>query len=108
MSLLTVYSENAPLTPEFCSNDGTRITHALREVGVRFERWDASRQLSAQDDDEAVLEAYASDIERLMQAGGYRSVDVLRCLPDNPNRGECRAKFLNEHTHPGEEVRSFS
>jgi 1,2-dihydroxy-3-keto-5-methylthiopentene dioxygenase len=107
MSLLTVYSENAPLTPEFRSSDGTRITHALREVGVRFERWDASRQLSNEDDDEAVMQAYASDIERLKHAGGYRSVDVLRCLPENPKRSELRAKFLSEHTHDEDEVRFF-
>jgi 1,2-dihydroxy-3-keto-5-methylthiopentene dioxygenase len=107
MSHLTVYPENAPSVPEFHSSDIAQITHALREVGVRFERWDASRPLSTQDDDEAVLQAYASDIERLMQAGGYRSVDVLRCLADNPKRTELRAKFLSEHTHDDDEVRFF-
>lgn len=107
MSLLTVYPEHTPSMPEFRSNDATRIAHALSEVGVRFERWDASRQLLAQDDDAAVLQAYASDIDRLMQAGGYRSVDVLRCLPDNPGRADLRAKFLSEHTHDEDEVRFF-
>jgi 1,2-dihydroxy-3-keto-5-methylthiopentene dioxygenase len=107
MSHLTVYPENAPLVSEFASGDASQITHALREVGVRFERWDASRQLLTHDDDETVMKAYATDVERLMRAGGYRSVDVLRCLPDNPKKAELRAKFLSEHTHDEDEVRFF-
>jgi 1,2-dihydroxy-3-keto-5-methylthiopentene dioxygenase len=42
------------------------------------------------------------DIERLKRENAYQSVDVARCLPDNP---QMRAKFLNEHTHDDDEVR---
>src|SRR5471030_813368 len=107
MSHLTVYPENSPSATEFDSRDGSQISHALREVGVRFERWDASRQLSTHDDDDAVMKTYATDIERLTRANGYRSVDVLRCLPDNPKKAELRSKFLSEHTHDEDEVRFF-
>jgi 1,2-dihydroxy-3-keto-5-methylthiopentene dioxygenase len=107
MSLLTVYFEDTPSTPQFRTDDGARITAALREVGVRFERWDASLRLSAEDDDATVLQAYAADIARLRQEGGYRSVDVLRVQPDNPKKSELRAKFLSEHTHAEDEVRFF-
>jgi 1,2-dihydroxy-3-keto-5-methylthiopentene dioxygenase len=107
MSHLTVYPEGAPLAPDFDTDDGTQIANALRNVGVRFERWDASRQLSTKDDDNTVMKTYAPDIERLMREGGYQSVDVLRCLPDNPKKADLRAKFLSEHTHDEDEVRFF-
>jgi 1,2-dihydroxy-3-keto-5-methylthiopentene dioxygenase len=53
------------------------------------------------------MEAYRGDIERLKSECGYQSVDVLRCLPDNPNRETLRRKFLDEHTHDEDEVRFF-
>lgn len=107
MSRLTIYPEDAPLVPELDTRDEREITRALREVGVRFERWRAPRTLSRQDDDRVVMDMYQADIDRLKREGGYQSVDVLRCLPDNPKKAELRAKFLSEHTHAEDEVRFF-
>jgi 1,2-dihydroxy-3-keto-5-methylthiopentene dioxygenase len=107
MSRLTVYPEHDPSAPAFDSTDGGEIGTALRAAGVRFERWRASQPLSRDADDQAVLVAYRSDVERLMRERGYQSVDVLRCLPDHPDRAELRRKFLDEHTHDDDEVRFF-
>jgi 1,2-dihydroxy-3-keto-5-methylthiopentene dioxygenase len=107
MSRLTVYPESAPLVPDLDTRDERKIANALREIGVRFERWEAPRVLSQDDNDEAVLDLYQADIDRLKREGGYQTVDVLRCLPDNPRRAEMRAKFLSEHTHDEDEVRFF-
>src|SRR5579864_382435 len=107
MSRLTVYSENNPGTPELDTTDGGEIATALQTIRVRFERWRASVPLSKDTSDKAILEAYRSDIERLNTEFGYQSVDVLRCLPDNPQRQELRRKFLDEHTHDDDEVRFF-
>jgi len=107
MSRLTVYAEDNGEQPLLDTTDGARIATALEPIGVRFERWSAARELPADVDDATVLEAYRADIERLKNACGYRSVDVLRCLPNNPNRQELRLKFLEEHTHDDDEVRFF-
>jgi 1,2-dihydroxy-3-keto-5-methylthiopentene dioxygenase len=107
MSRLTVYAEDAPSKPELDSTEGNRIAAALQAAGVRFERWQASQTLSKDTDDRGVLAAYRGDVERLQRECGYQSVDVLRCLPDNPNRQELRRKFLDEHTHDDDEVRFF-
>jgi 1,2-dihydroxy-3-keto-5-methylthiopentene dioxygenase len=107
MSRLTIYSDDAPSVPQFDSRDAAQIAQSLREVGVRFERWDATCSLSAAADSEAILKAYEKDVGRLTREGGYRSVDVMRCLPDNPNKAEMRAKFLSEHIHDDDEVRFF-
>lgn len=54
-----------------------------------------------------MLNAYAETIEQLKQSGGYHSVDVVRLLPDAPDRDELHARFLAEHTHDDDEVRHF-
>ncbi len=107
MSRLTVYAESNPGTPQFDTTDGAEIATALQAIQVRFERWRASQPLSKDTTDQAILDAYRRDIERLNADCGYQSVDVLRCLPDNPQRQELRRKFLDEHTHDDDEVRFF-
>ena len=81
MTRLTIYPDNPPLTPEFDSSDVVAITDALRRIGVRFERWPATRPLSRDANDQEVLEVYAADIERLRRENAYQSVDVARCRP---------------------------
>jgi 1,2-dihydroxy-3-keto-5-methylthiopentene dioxygenase len=107
MSRLTIYREDDPSTRELDTTDGRAIAAALQRIGVRFERWEASRPLSRDVEDQDVMKAYQSDIERLKSQCGYQAVDVVRCLPDNPKRLELRRKFLDEHTHAEDEVRFF-
>jgi 1,2-dihydroxy-3-keto-5-methylthiopentene dioxygenase len=107
MSRLTIYRDDDASHTLLDTDDGEQIAAALLPIGVRFERWSASRQLPADINDLAVMDAYRGDIERLKTACGYQSVDVLRCLPDNPNREQLRRKFLDEHTHDEDEVRFF-
>jgi 1,2-dihydroxy-3-keto-5-methylthiopentene dioxygenase len=107
MSRLTIYPDSDATRPVLDTTDGEQIEQALKAIHVRFERWAASRQLAPDVDDAAVMEVYRSDIERLKRECGYQSVDVLRCLPDNPKREELRLKFLDEHTHDEDEVRFF-
>jgi 1,2-dihydroxy-3-keto-5-methylthiopentene dioxygenase len=87
--------------------DHAAMARALSEVGVRFEQWQANRQLDEAADQQAVLDAYRDDIARLKAEGGYRSVDVVRMRPDHPEKAAMRAKFLSEHTHSEDEVRFF-
>lgn len=107
MSRLTVYPEDSAAVSLVDTSERGAIATALRAIQVRFENWEARSPLSADLDDQAILAVYQSHIERLKKEGGYRSVDVLRLLPDNPNREELRRKFLDEHTHSEDEVRFF-
>jgi 1,2-dihydroxy-3-keto-5-methylthiopentene dioxygenase len=107
MSRLWVYPEGDSARLELDTTEGDRIADALRVIPARFERWQASRELPRDVTDAAVMQAYRSDIERLKTACGYQAVDVVRCLPDNPNRQELRRKFLDEHVHEEDEVRFF-
>jgi len=107
MSRLTVYPDTDAKTVLFETTDGGQIARTLAGIGVAFERWNAARQLPDDADQAAVLAAYRADVDRLMAAGGYRTVDVVRVKPDHPDRVALRAKFLAEHTHAEDEVRFF-
>ncbi len=85
MSRLRVFDQSDGTHATLDTADHAAIARALREVGVRFERWQAARVLDDAAEPTAVLEAYRSDIDRLKAEGGYRSVDVVRVRPDHPD-----------------------
>ena len=64
-------------------------------------------EIAAGDAPETIMAAYKADIDRLVEARGFRTVDVVSIAPDNPKRDEMRAKFLEEHFHKEDEVRFF-
>lgn len=107
MSRLRIFDENHPTTPELTSHELTVITTELEKIGVRFERWQASQPITAGATPEQVMAAYRADIDRLVAERGFQSVDVVSIAPDNPNRAQMRAKFLEEHFHKEDEVRFF-
>jgi 1,2-dihydroxy-3-keto-5-methylthiopentene dioxygenase len=89
------------------TESGDRIADALHGIGVRFERWAADVELPPGAEQDAVIGAYRSSIDRLMRECGYASVDVVRVERGNPNAAAMRAKFLEEHRHAEDEVRFF-
>lgn len=104
MSKLEVFGEDGKKLSE--TSDGGVIADALAEIGVSFERW-PTRGLPATADSDAILAAYALEVDRLKTMGGYRSIDVVSVVPDHPDRTVMRTKFLSEHTHAEDEVRFF-
>lgn len=107
MSRLRIFAETDPSTPLFVSADHAAIADQLREVGVRFEQWEAQAPVEPGASQEAVIAAYRKDIDRLMAEGGYQAVDVISLAPDHPDKDALRRKFLDEHRHSEDEVRFF-
>jgi 1,2-dihydroxy-3-keto-5-methylthiopentene dioxygenase len=107
MTLLTLYDDTAPFRARQTIREHAAIAEALKPADITLERWEAGADLSDAAEDADILAAYAADIARLNAAGGYQSADVIRLTPDNPQRGEMRAKFLAEHIHDDDEVRFF-
>lgn len=107
MSRLRIFDDTQPVSPRFESDVPERIAAQLRGIGVRFEQWQTTATIAAGDPPEAVIAAYRGDIDRLMDEGGYRAVDVISLGPDHPQKDTLRQKFLNEHTHAEDEVRFF-
>lgn len=108
MSRLRIYSDaDGALSLE--TRNPAAIGEKLKAIGVGFSRWFSKSEtpIAAGASPESVLEAFRTDIDELMQAGGYQSVDVVSMRPDHPDRATLRTKFLNEHIHAEDEIRFF-
>ena len=107
MNRLRVYDQDDPSRPLATLFDHATIAHTLDELGVRFERWQASQAISPGALPEAVIAAYRADIERLQREQGYQAVDVISVSAEHAQKDALRQKFLSEHTHAEDEVRFF-
>ncbi|CAO97653.1 1,2-dihydroxy-3-keto-5-methylthiopentene dioxygenase [Erwinia tasmaniensis] len=107
MSALTIFTESEATTPVWYSMDAAEMAEKLGSKGVRFERWQADRDLGDNPDPETVIGAYQHAIDRLVAEKGYQSWDVISMRADNPQKEALRSKFLSEHTHGEDEVRFF-
>ena len=81
-----------------------QVQAGLAALGIDYERWDLSR-VDADAPAEAVLAAYAEEIEAMKQRGGYVTADVIDVTPETPNLDAMLARFDKEHTHSEDEVR---
>ena len=107
MSRLRIFDDHAPATPLLATDDRAEMAAELATISVGFEQWDTSKPVQPGDPHDIILDAYRSDIDRLVEANGFKSVDVVSIAPDNPNREAMRSKFLDEHFHKEDEVRFF-
>jgi 1,2-dihydroxy-3-keto-5-methylthiopentene dioxygenase len=80
------------------------IRSELAALGIDYERWDLSR-VEADSSAEAVLSAFADEIEEMKRRGGYRTADVIDVFPETPGLDAMLARFDKEHTHDEDEVR---
>jgi 1,2-dihydroxy-3-keto-5-methylthiopentene dioxygenase len=107
MSRLRIFDDHAPDAPLLATRDPARMAEALSAIGVQLEQWVPAHPVVPGDPPEAIMAAYRSDIDRLVEARGFRSVDVVSIAPDHPQKDAMRAKFLDEHFHKEDEVRFF-
>lgn len=106
MTTLTVYRANSGAAVRTATSDIKTIIRELKTIDIKFERW-PTQAIPRGADPQMVLELYAFEIEKLKNANGMVTVDVMRVTPDATNAEEIRAKFLAEHTHDDDEVRFF-
>ena len=81
------------------------VRSCLAGFGIDYERWKADRALPSDATSEEILDAYAGDIDRLKQQGGYTTADVIDIHSDTPGLDAMLAKFNIEHWHDVDEVR---
>ena len=107
MSRLRIFQVDNPTVPLLSTEATFDIEAELRQIGVRFEQWQASKPIEAGDAPDVVLEAYKTDIDRIVAEKGFKTVDVVSIHPEHPDREAMRKKFLDEHFHKEDEVRFF-
>ena len=85
--------------------DPGEITEFLKPFGIQYESWDVAGRIGSEATDEEILDAYAPEIERLKEAGGFVTADVINVTPETPGLDDMLAKFDKEHYHTEDEVR---
>jgi 1,2-dihydroxy-3-keto-5-methylthiopentene dioxygenase len=81
------------------------VCEYLAGIGIEYERWESPAELPVDARSEAILSAYADQIENLKRRGGYVTADVIDVNPDTPGLDAMLARFNIEHTHDEDEVR---
>jgi len=107
MSYLAVYHVSTPDTPNKVLTHQDDIASTLAELGVGFDRWQASTRLEADASEVEIIAAYQAPIDTLMTERGYTTVDVIRVSNDHPQKAELRAERLDEHRMAQDHVRFF-
>lgn len=100
MAVVTIPDKNLTLT------EREEIKNHLAAIGIDYERWDAQEmRVSPDASEEEILAAYAPEIEKLKQTGGYVTADVINITPEIQNLETMLQKFRPEHWHDEDEVR---
>jgi 1,2-dihydroxy-3-keto-5-methylthiopentene dioxygenase len=99
MATLRIPSENRLL------KQAEEISTYLAPHGIYYEQWPVSGRVEPGASAEAILSAYADEVETLKQRGGYITADVIDVTPDVPNLQAMLDRFNKEHTHAEDEVR---
>ena len=99
MASVRIPSEQRTLT------DQREVTEYLATLGIDYERWPLAQRAAANAPADAVLAAYAPEIEKLKAKGGYVTADVIDVTPATPGLDAMLAKFSTEHWHDEDEVR---
>lgn len=105
MSRLTIWDAATKAELQRTENPD-EIAAALREVGVRFERWPVA-DLPPKAPAEAVLAAYKPHLDAFLAETKAGTADVIQLTPEHPMKDALRDKFLKEHIHTEDEVRFF-
>ena len=86
-------------------SERAEVTAFLAGYGIEYERWTPAHPVGADAPPDAILAAYAKEIDALKSRGGYVTADVIDVKPDTPNLDMMLAKFSREHWHDEDEVR---
>jgi 1,2-dihydroxy-3-keto-5-methylthiopentene dioxygenase len=81
------------------------IKEYLAGIGIDYERWEAMHEVSPDAPVDEILAAYANEIEKLKDQGGYVTADVIDIKPETPNLEPMLERFRPEHWHDEDEVR---
>lgn len=99
MAVVTVPDRNLVLTDE------SEIKSYLASINIDYERWGNFKNVAVDASADEILAAYANEIEKLKQAGGYVTADVINIVPETANLETMLDKFRPEHWHDEDEVR---
>lgn len=99
MAAIRIPDDNLTIT------DTAAVTAFLAARGIDYQRWTPRHTVDPDAPADAILSAYAEEIDALKARGGYVTADVIDVKPETPNLDLMLAKFSREHWHDEDEVR---
>lgn len=99
MAVIRIPDKNKEIT------DPLEICAFLKSFGVWHENWEVEGRVGFSATPEEILNAYAPEIKRLKEQGGFITADVIHVTPQTPGLDALLAKFDKEHTHSEDEIR---
>jgi len=99
MATVTISDQNRTI------DNVDEITEFLAPFGIWYENWDVEARIGEEATNDEILEAFQPEIDRLKQAGGFKTADIINVTSETPGLDEMLAKFDKEHTHIEDEVR---
>ena len=85
--------------------DVDEIRDFLAPFGIWYEQWPVEGRIDQEASPDEILAAYADEVERIKEKGGFVTADVISVNSETPNVDAICAKFAVEHTHSEDEVR---
>ncbi|WP_456403117.1 1,2-dihydroxy-3-keto-5-methylthiopentene dioxygenase [Persephonella sp.] len=89
------------------------VKEFLSKYGIVYERWGVDRLNEnlrsnydlTQEEQQAIIDAYKEELERLKKEKGYITEDIVVLSEKTPNLDQIMEKFKREHHHVDDEVR---
>ncbi len=103
MSILSVYHQSTPDTPNKVLTHADDIAATLVEQGVRFEQREPAQRIRPGTAQAEVIAALGAQVEAL--GGGI--VEVLSVHTEHAQKDEIRAGLIDERRHPGAHLHFF-
>ncbi|HCN46817.1 MAG TPA: acireductone dioxygenase [Pseudomonas sp.] len=103
MSILSVYHQSSPDTPNKVLTHADDIAATLAEQGVRFEQLTPAERIRPGTEPAQVIAALGAQVEAL----GAGVVEVLSVHPEHGQKDEIRAGLIDERRHAGADLRFF-
>ena len=107
MSILSVYHQSSPDSPNKVLTHADDIAATLAEQGVRFEQREVVQRIRPGTPEAEVIASLGGQVEALRGEFSEALVEVLSVNPEHQQKDELRAGLIDERTHAGDDVRFF-
>lgn len=105
MSILSVYHQSSPETPNKVLTHGDDIAATLAEQGVRFEQRTLAERIRPGTAVKEVLATLGGQLEAVK--GDFAVVEGFSVNPEHPQKDELRAGWIDERRHAGNGAHFF-
>ena len=105
MSILSVYHQSSPDTPNKVLTHGDDIAATLAEQGVRFEQRELAERIRPGTAVEEVISTLGGQLDAVK--GDFAVVEAFSVNPEHPQKEELRAGWADERRHAGNGAHFF-